>query len=75
METLNRRYEAASSSTDPEGFIFSEVADDRTPIDPDRVSKVARSARDDCRRHRRARSGPRPARICVHGNRLEGFTS
>jgi integrase len=45
METLNRRYEAASS-TDPEGFIFSEVADDRTPIDPDRVSKVARSARD-----------------------------
>jgi integrase len=46
IETLNHRYEVASS-TEPEAFIFSEVADERTPIDPDRVSKVARAARDD----------------------------
>ncbi len=37
-----------AGSTDPEAFAFSELADGRTPIDPDRVSKVARAARDKC---------------------------
>jgi integrase len=45
VETLNRRY-SESRSIEPDAFIFSEVADGRTPIDPDRVSKVARAARD-----------------------------
>jgi integrase len=37
-----------AGSTDPAAFVFSELADGLTPIDPDRVSKVARTARDEC---------------------------
>jgi len=44
-EALDRQFSRASS-TAPGAFIFSEVADGATPIDPDRISKVAREARD-----------------------------
>ncbi len=44
-DALDRQYGRASS-TEPGAFVFSEVADSATPIDPDRVSKVARTARD-----------------------------
>jgi integrase len=43
-DALDRQYSRASS-TAPSAFIFSETPDGKTPIDPDRVSKVARTAR------------------------------
>jgi len=42
---LERRFDLASS-TAPGAFVFSEANDGRTPIDPDRASKVAKAARD-----------------------------
>ena len=44
-EVLDRRSRTASS-TEPTAFVFSEAAEGTTPIDPDRVSKVAAAARD-----------------------------
>jgi integrase len=37
-----------AGSHDPDAFVFSELEDGMTPIDPNRVSKVARTARDEC---------------------------
>jgi len=44
-EVLERRHGLASS-VEPESFVFSESADGAMPVDPNRLSKMARLARD-----------------------------